>query len=91
MEIKDDNYDGIIETVDENGDVVKFELIDIIEVDEVEYALLYPIGEKAQDEAEDEIVLMRLKKDGEDYVFEAIENDEEFEKIREFIESQEEE
>ena len=37
--------DQIIETVDENGNVVKFELFDIVEVDEQEYALLLPIEE----------------------------------------------
>lgn len=76
----------MIETVDENGNVVNFELFDIVEFEEREYALLIP-----EDDEEDEIVLMRLTKEGEDYLFEAIESDEEFEKVAEFVESLEDE
>ena len=83
--------DQIIETVDEDGNVVKFELIDIVEVDEIEYGLLLPIeDENEEDDEENEVVLMRLKKEGEEFVFEAIEDDEEFEKVVAYIETQEE-
>ena len=77
----------IIETVDENGNVVKFELFDIVEVDEQEYALLLPV----EDEEGDEVVLMKLSKDGEEYLFETIEDDEEFEKVAKYVESMDEE
>lgn len=79
--------DQIIETVDENGNVVKFELFDIVEVDEQEYALLLPVGEE---EAE-EVVLMKITKDGEEYLFETIDNDEEFEKVATYVENMDEE
>ncbi len=80
----------IIETVDEDGNVVKFELIDIVEVDEIEYGLLLPIeDEESEEDEENEVVLMRLKKEGDEFVFEAIEDDEEFEKVVDFIENQE--
>ena len=36
----------LIETVDEDGNVITFELYDIIEVDEKEYALLLPTEEE---------------------------------------------
>lgn len=74
----------LIETVDEEGNVINFELFDIVEFEGTEYALLLPADQKSDD---DEVVLMRLKKDGEDYLFEAIESDEEFEKVAEYIES----
>lgn len=79
--------DQIIETVDENGNVVKFELFDIVEVDEKEYALLLP----ADEEDADEVVLMKITKDGEEYLFETIEDDEEFEKVAEYVENMEDE
>ncbi len=79
--------DQIIETVDENGNVVKFELFDIVEVDEKEYALLLPVEE----EESDEVVLMRLSKDGEEYLFETIDDDEEFEKVAEYVENMDDE
>ncbi len=77
----------IIETVDENGNIVKFELFDIVEVDEKEYALLLPVGEE---EAE-EVVLMKITKDGEEYLFETIDDDEEFEKVAEYVENMDDE
>lgn len=79
--------DQIIETIDENGNLIKFELFDIIEVDEKEYALLLPVEE----EEADEVVLMRLSKDGEDYLFETIDNDEEFEQVAAYVENMDDE
>lgn len=79
----------LIETVDEDGNVVNFELFDIVEFEEKEYALLLPVEEKTPED--DEIILMRLKKDGEDYIFEAIEDDDEFERVSDFIENIEDE
>ena len=79
----------LIETVDENGNVITFELFDIVEVDEQEYALLLPTESEAGED--DEIVLMRLTKDGEDYIFETIDDDAEFEKVAAYVESLEDE
>lgn len=78
--------DQIIETVDENGNVVKFELFDVVEVDEQEYALLLPV----EDEESDEVVLMRLTKDGDEYLFETIDDDDEFDKVAKYVESMDE-
>ena len=74
----------IIETFDENGNVIKFELLDIIDFDNKEYALLYPVNEE-QESDEDEAVIMKLIQEGEDYIFEQIDNDEEFEKVERYI------
>lgn len=76
----------IIETIDDEGNVVNFELCDIIEFEGKEYALLMPSKTE-----EDEIVLMQLEKDGDDFLFKAIEDDDEFEKVSEYIESLDEE
>lgn len=80
----------LIETVDEDGNVINFELFDIVEVDNQEYALLLPADEE-EDSEDSEIVLMRLTKDGEDYLFETIEDDEEFNKVEEYIKTLEDE
>lgn len=74
----------IIETVDDEGNVVNFELFDIIQFEKKEYALLLPAD---SNDDNDEVVLMRLTKDGEDYLFEAIEDDEEFNKVSEYVEN----
>ena len=86
------NEDNIIETIDEDGEVIKFELFDVIEFEEKEYALLLPVGvEVDEDSDESEMVLMRLVKDGEDYSFETIDDDEEFEIVSDYLESIEDE
>lgn len=77
----------LIETVDEDGNVINFELYDIVEVDGQEYALLLPAEEEEDDSDEAEIVIMRLTKDGEDYIFETIEEDDEFNKVAEYVEN----
>lgn len=79
--------DQIIETIDENGNVIRFELFDIVEVDEQEYAILLPVDE----EEDDEVVLMRLSKDGDEYLFETIDDDEEFDRVAEYVENMEDE
>lgn len=81
-----ENEEQIIETIDEEGNVIKFELFDIVEVDEQEYALLMPVEAE-----EEELVLMRLSKDGEEYLFETIEDDAEFDKVAAYVESLEDE
>lgn len=80
----------LIETVDEDGNVINFELFDIVEVDNQEYALLLPADDD-EDSEDSEIVLMRLTKDGEDYLFETIEDDEEFNRVEEYIKTLEDE
>lgn len=82
------NSDNIIETIDEHGQHVKFELVDIVEVDEVEYGLLYPIegfDPTHPEKPGDKVIIMRLKKDGEDFIFEKIEDDEEFDKVADYV------
>jgi len=81
----------LIETIDEDGNVINFELYDIVEVEGQEYALLLPTEADEEDEDDGEIVLMRLTKDGEDYLFETIEDDEEFNKVEAYIQSLEDE
>ena len=81
------NERDLVETVDENGNAVTFELFDIVEVEDKEYALLLPENHSDEDDAE--VVVMRLITEGEDYVFEAIDDDEEFEKVSEFIDNME--
>ncbi len=80
----------MIETFDENGNKVCFELVDIVTVDDVEYALLLPETED-EEYKEDEILVMRLKKDGDEYTFEVIEDDDEFNKVSQYIEELEDE
>jgi hypothetical protein len=80
--------ENIIEITDEDGEVIKCELYDIVEFEGKQYALLLEADNKDE---EPEVVLMRYTEEGEDVFFETIDNDEEFNKVQEYIESLEEE
>ena len=84
----DEMDEQLIETIDEEGNIINFELIDIIETEDgKEYGLLLPKDENDDSDEEKEVVLMRLTKEGEEYIFEMIEDDEEFNRVVEFIDS----
>jgi hypothetical protein len=79
--------ENIIELTDDEGNVLKCELFDIIEFEGSQYALLVE-ADAAEDEPE--VVLMRYSEEGDDVFFETIDDDEEFEKVQNYIESLEE-
>ena len=85
-----DEEKQIIETIDEEGNVINFELYDIVEVDNQEYALIFPADDD-EDSEDSEILLMRLVKEGENYLFETIEDEEEFNKVEEYIKTMDDE
>ena len=71
----------IISMMDEDGEKVDFELVEIIELEEIRYALLAPIGDE-----EDAFVYKIETVDGkEQYI--AVEDEEEFERVLEEYES----
>ncbi len=84
-----ENRDDIIEITDEDGEKFEVELIDMVTVDDIEYAVLLPLEEHncthEDCECEGEYVLMRVKRDGEEYSFETIEDNDEFERVAAYI------
>lgn len=79
---------NIIEITDDEGNTIKCELYDIIEFGNNQYAVLLDVD---TDEENPEMVLMRYtEEDGESY-FETIEDDDEFERVSEYIENLEDE
>lgn len=77
----------IITTIGEDGEEVTLKLLDIVAVNDFDYALLLPFEADMNetDEDECEVILMRLKQDASEYVFETIEDDEEFNLVAEAI------
>ncbi|NMA14179.1 MAG: DUF1292 domain-containing protein [Clostridia bacterium] len=67
--------------LDEEGKEHKFEVLDIIEVDSAEYAVLMPV-EEDEDYDPDEAIILKIGQDenGEEILYE-IEDDEEWEKV----------
>ena len=56
-------------------------------MDGQEYGLLLPKDDEDSSEEEKEAVLMKLTKDGEEYIFEMIEDDDEFNRVVDYIDS----
>lgn len=85
----------IIFTTDEEGVEHRFQMIDIIEVEGQLYGLLLYLGEEGTPEPEEgydeEVVVMRIVEDDGEQVFEAIEDEEEFEKVLAYVEQMEDE
>ena len=85
-----EDKDNLVETVDEDGNVITFRLFDIIEFENKEYALLLP-ADSDDDEEDSEIVVMKLIKEDEEYSFETIDSDEEFDRVSTYLEELSEE
>lgn len=73
-----DTQDNNIVLIDEEGAEHQFEIIDMLEVEGANYAVLFPVEEEDGDEA----IILKAGADenGEEVLFE-IEDDEEWEKV----------
>ncbi len=60
----EENLSNEVVLNDENGNEVRFEFLDIIELDSEQYAILLPIEE--DDENEGEVVILKIEDNGED-------------------------
>ena len=79
-----EELDNTIEIIDDDGPTIKCELYDIVEFDGKQYAVL---AEKDSEDEEPELVLMRYTEEGEESYFETIDDDDEFERVSEYIEN----
>ena len=80
-----DEKENLIEITDDDGNVIQCVLYDIIEFEESQYALLLEADSK--DSEDPELVLMRYVEEGEDGFFESIDDDDEFERVSDYIET----
>lgn len=88
----------IIKTQDENGQIHNFELIDVINVDDQDYGLLVHLDEEGKhqceceseedEDDEEEVVIMRLMRQDDAYTFETIEDDDEFDRVVSYLETE---
>ena len=63
--MENEELDNIIILNDEQGNEVKFEFLDLVELDEEEYVVLLPVSEEG-DEDEGEVVILKLEDTDED-------------------------
>lgn len=81
-----DENENLIEITDDDGTVIKCELYDIIEFEDKQYALLVEVNDE-DEEIDPEVVLMRYVEEDEESYFETIDDDDEFERVSDYIES----
>ena len=67
----DENYeeelDNVVVLNDEDGNEVKFEFLDLVELDDEEYVVLLPITEEGEED-EGEVVILKVDDEEESYV-----------------------
>jgi uncharacterized protein YrzB (UPF0473 family) len=65
---------------DENGEEKEFEILASTEIDGQVYYALVPANEET-----DEYVILKVREDGEEIVFESVDDDEESDKVEEYF------
>ena len=63
--MENEELDNIIILNDEQGNEVKFEFLDLVELDEEEYVVLLPVSEEGEED-EGEVVILKLEDTDED-------------------------
>ena len=58
--MENEELDNIIILNDENGNEVKFEFLDLVELDEEEYVVLLPVSVEGEED-EGEVVILKLE------------------------------
>ncbi len=76
---------NFVELCDEEGNVTKCEVYDVVDFEEKTYALLLPLEDENVDDPE--LILLEYVEEGEDGYFQNIDDEEEFERVSEYIES----
>lgn len=67
-------------TDEETGEDIDFQLIARATIDDVLYFALLPVDDESE-----EYYILRVSEDGEDVIFDTIEDDDEFEKVEEYF------
>ncbi|MBE7702753.1 MAG: DUF1292 domain-containing protein [Cyanobacteria bacterium SIG28] len=76
---------NFVEITDEEGNVTQCEVYDIVEFEEKTYALLLPVDDESEEEPE--LIVLEYIEEGEECFFQNIEDDEEFDRVCEYIET----
>lgn len=76
---------NFVELQDENGEITKCEVYDIVDFEEKTYALLLPLDD--ENEEDPELIVLEYLEEGEECYFQNIDDEDEFERVCEYIES----
>ena len=77
--------ENLVEICDEDGNVTQCEVYDIVDFEEKTYALLYPIEEDNNEEPE--LIVMEYIEEGDECYFQNIEDNDEFDRVCEYIQT----
>ena len=76
---------NFVELRDEDGNLTKCEVYDIVDFEGKTYAMLLPIAEDTEDDPE--LIVLEYLEEGEECYFQNIDDDDEFDRVCEYIES----
>ena len=83
-----EELDNIIVLNDEDGNEVKFEFLDLVELDDEEYVVLLPVAEEGEEE-DGEVVILKLEdnddEDSEEESYVSVEDDDVLNKVFEIF------
>jgi uncharacterized protein YrzB (UPF0473 family) len=82
----------IVEVLWEDGSVIKCEIYDVIDFEDKTYALLLPLEEEESEDEDAEMIVMQYVEDDEESAhFETIDDEDEFNRVCEYVQSLEDE
>lgn len=76
---------NLVELSDEDGNITSCEIYDIVEFEEKTYALLLPVNEDSEEDPE--LIVLEYIEEGEEGSFVSIEDEDEFNRVCDYIES----
>ena len=85
---EEDELDNIVILNDEDGNEVKFEFLDLIELDDEEYVVLLPVTEEGEED-EGEVVILKVEdnddEDSEEESYVSVEDEDTLNKVFEIF------
>lgn len=85
---EENELDNIVILNDEEGNEVKFEFLDLVELDDEEYVVLLPITEEGEED-EGEVVILKVEdtddEDSEEESYVSVDNEETLNKVFEIF------
>lgn len=76
---------NLVELSDEEGNITKCEVYDIVEFEGKTYAMLMPVEDESEEEPE--LIVLEYVEEGEECTFVSIEDEDEFNRVCDYIES----
>ena len=75
---------NIVEIQDEDGNITKCEIYDVVDFEEKTYALLLPVDDE---EEEAELIVLEYIEEGDEGYFQNIDDEDEFNRVCEYIQN----